>query len=231
MDPVESLCSIPIAIIGMSCRFGGDATDPQKLWELTSQGRNAWSPIPKDRFNSDAFYHSLAERAGTNHTQGAHFIKEDIGLFDASFFNLSIEAASNMDPQIRLQLENAYEAFESAGLSLKRLAGSNTGVFSGQFVRDYSDNLMRDPETLPQFYLTGNGAAMMSARISHFFDLRGPCLTMDTGCSTGLTALHQACQSIRFGEVEMALVSGSNLLLNPENFNQMTSTGFLSKEG
>lgn len=230
-DPMEACKTRPIAIIGMSCRFGGDADDPQNLWHLISQGRSAWSSTPIDRFNVNSFYHPRSERIGSNHVQGAHFIKDDIGLFDATFFNFSVEAASNMDPQVRLQLESAYEAFESGGLPIESLAGSNTAVFSGQFVRDYSDSLMRDPDILPQFYLTGNGAAMMSARIAHFFDLRGPCLTLDTGCSTGLTALHQACQSIRTGEVDMAVVSGSNLLLNPETFNQMSSTGFLSKEG
>lgn len=227
----QSPKTMPIAIVGMSCRLGGDAIGPQGLWQLVSQGRSAWSPIPQDRFNSEAFYHPESGRYGSHHVQGAHFLKEDVGLFDAQFFNFSVDVAADMDPQIRLQLESTYEAFESAGMTLDQLAGSNTAVFSGQFVRDYSDSLMRDPDTLLRFYFSGNGAAMMSARIAHFFDLRGPCLTLDTGCSSGLTALHQACRSIRCGESKMAVVTGSNLLLNPENFNQMTSTGFLSKEG
>nr|ALQ32778.1 putative polyketide synthase [Fusarium babinda] len=228
---MESPKTMPIAIIGLSCKFSGTATSPEQLWQMVAEARSGWSTFPKDRFNGDAFYHPISERLATTQVKGAHFIQEDIGLFDASFFNFSVEVAATMDPQVRLQLESAFEAFENAGLTIAALAGSDTGVFAGEFVKDYYDSLMRDPETIPRFFVTGNGVAMMSARVSHFFDLRGPCLTLDTGCSTGLTALHQACQSIRSGESKMAVVSGSNLLLNPDMFNQMSATGLLSEEG
>lgn len=55
----------PIAIIGMSCKFPGDATSPQKLWQLVAEGRSAWSEIPSGRFNQDAFYHPSHENVGT----------------------------------------------------------------------------------------------------------------------------------------------------------------------
>jgi len=84
---------------------------------------------------------------------------------------------------------------------------------------------MRDPETLPRSFLTGNGMAMMSARLSHFFDLRGSSVTVDTGCSGGLTALHLACQSIRTGEASMALVGGASIMLNPDMFIILSSLG------
>jgi len=113
----------------------------------------------------------------------------------------------------------------TAGISLERAAGSNTAVFAGSFFRDYSDGYMRDPTNLPRYYLTGNGAAMMSNRVSHFFDLRGPSVTVDTGCSTGLTALHLACQSLQTGESSVAVVGGANILLNPDNFLSMSSLG------
>lgn len=222
---------MPIAIIGMSCRLAGDATSPQKLWQLVSEARSGWSEIPKDRFNGKALYHPLPEKISTNHVRGAHFMTEDIGLFDASFFNFSVEVAATMDPQIRLQLESAFEALENAGIPIEKIAGSNTSVFGGEFVKDYHDSLMRDPETLPRFQMTGNGVAMMSARVSHFFDLRGPCLTVDTGCSTSLAALHLACQSIQSGDSKISIVGGANVLLNPDMFNQMSAHGLLSKEG
>jgi hypothetical protein len=46
----------PIAIIGISCKFAGGVTSPEKLWELCAQGGNAWSKVPKSRFNHDSFY-------------------------------------------------------------------------------------------------------------------------------------------------------------------------------
>lgn len=47
--------AMPIAIVGVGGRFPGDAANPEKLWELLSQGRSALSEVPKDRFNIDAF--------------------------------------------------------------------------------------------------------------------------------------------------------------------------------
>jgi acyl transferase domain-containing protein len=128
-----------------------------------------------------------------------------------------------MDPQVRMQLETVFEAFESAGMPIEAVAGTNTSVFAGTCFRDNQDSLMRDPSTLPRFFLTGNGMAMISNRVSHFFDLRGPSMSVDTGCSTTLTLLHLACQSLRTGDSNMSVVGGSNALLNPDMFISGTS--------
>lgn len=118
-----------------------------------------------------------------------------------------------------------------AGLTLEEISGSKTSVFGGVMYRDYTDSLSRDPETLPRYFITGNAGTMVSNRISHFFDLRGPSVTIDTACSTTLTALHLACQSLRAGESDMAIVIGANLLLNSDVFVSMSNLGFLSPDG
>jgi acyl transferase domain-containing protein len=223
--------TMPIAIVGMSCRFPGDVTSPEKLWKLCTEARSAWSEVPMERFNQSAFYHPHAEKLSTTNVRGGHFLSEDVSLFDASFFNFSSEVAATMDPQFRLQLETVFEAFESAGMSLEELAGSETSVFAGAFFRDHHDSLMRDPETLPRYFMTGNGAAMAANRISHFFDLRGPSITIDTGCSTALAALHLACQSLRTGDARISVVGGANIMLNPDMFVSMSTLGFLSPDG
>ncbi|KAK1674142.1 beta-ketoacyl synthase [Colletotrichum godetiae] len=160
-----------------------------------------------------------------SHVVGGHFLKDDVSRFDASFFNFTAEIANAMDPQIRLLLESVFESSENAGVTLQQLAGSDTSVFVGSFSRDYHDAQLRDPDTLPRTTLTGNGVAMMSNRISHFFDLRGPSITTDTGCSASLAALHLAVNSIRNGESRMAVVGASNLLLNPDPFIVMSGLG------
>lgn len=221
----------PIAIIGMSCRFAGDVNSPDKLWDLLAEGRSAWSEIPEDRFNIKGFHHPNFEKLNGTNVNGGHFLKEDIGLFDAHFFGLSAEAAATLDPQFRLQLESTYEALESAGITLQDVAGSNTSVFAGSFFRDYHESLIRDPDALPRFLLIGTGAAMASNRLSHFFDLRGPSMSLDTGCSTTLTALHQGCQSLRTGESDMSIVGGANVMVNPDMFLAMSSLTLISKDG
>ncbi|EFW99415.1 polyketide synthase [Grosmannia clavigera kw1407] len=218
--------SMPIALIGMSCRFPGDATNPEKFWKLCAEGRSAWSKIPADRFDVNAFYNPSGEQRTTTKVIGGHFLSEDIGLFDATFFNMTPEVAA-----CRLQLESVFEAFESCGVTLEKIAGSPTGVYAATFVNDYVDSLMRDPDTFPRFLLAGNGATMMANRISHFYDLRGPSLTLDTGCSSALVALNQACQSLMLGDAKMAVVAAANLAINPDIFILMTSLGVLSAEG
>ncbi|KAM0795830.1 thiolase-like protein [Usnea florida] len=171
--------SQPVAIVGIGCRFPGDATSPSKLWNLYVTGRDGCSAIPKDRFNVKSLYDVDGERVDGSHVLGGYFLKEDA-----------------MDPQIRLLLEIVYEATENAGIPIEKLAGSNTSVFSGYSGKDYHDIQAKDPETLPSLGLTGNSTMMFANRVSQFYDLQGPSMTIDTGCSSGLVALHQGCQTI-----------------------------------
>lgn len=112
-----------------------------------------------------------------------------------------------------------------AGLPLAQVAGSKTSVFVGLFVSDYKDGLLRDEDNLPRLYIPSTWSAMASNRVSHFFDLRAASMTIDTGCSSTLVALHQAIQSLKTGEADMSVVGGSNVLLNPDNFKTLSSVG------
>lgn len=110
--------SMPIAIVGMGGRFPGEATNPDKLWDMVSKGRNALSEVPKDRFNIEAFYHPSAERHGSMNVRGGNFLKEDIARFDAPFFSITAKEAHAMDPQQRLALELSYEGLENGKYSI-----------------------------------------------------------------------------------------------------------------
>ncbi|GKZ27179.1 type I Iterative Polyketide synthase (PKS) [Aspergillus brasiliensis] len=222
---------MPIAIIGMGGRFPGDASSPEKLWELVYKGRSALSEVPKDRFNVDAFYHPHHERQGTLNVRKAHFMESDISEFDAPFFSITLAEAKAMDPQQRVALECTYEAFENGGQRLEDILGSKTSCYIGCFTRDYSDMLACDRENLPLYHGTGTGSAIMSNRISWYFDLKGPSISLDTACSSSLVALHLGCQSLRTGESEMSVVGGTNLILLPDIMSAMTSLHFLSPDG
>lgn len=113
------------------------------------------------------------------------------------------------------------------GITLEQVAGSNTAVYIGVFSDDYSNMMLSDPESLPPHHVTGTGKAIFANRISYCFDLKGPSLALDTGCSASLVALHLACQSIRSGESDQAIVGGVNLILNPTT---MLSLGGLGCE-
>ena len=211
-----------IAIVGMSCRFPGGANDPEKLWSLISQGRSAWQDVPSDRFNWKSFYHPSPDINGTMNHRGGHFLDQDISAFDAAFFGIPPAEARAMDPQQRIQLETAYEALENAGFSLEQIRGSSTAVYVATFSRDYDRMMYKDTSDIPKYHMTGAGDAIVSNRISYILDLKGPSMTLDTGCSGSLVALHQACQSLRTGESSMALVGGTNLILGPDSMISMS---------
>ncbi|KAI8623341.1 reducing type I polyketide synthase [Xylariaceae sp. FL1651] len=221
----------PLAIVGMACRFAGGVTSPEKLWDFVAEGRSAWSKIPEKRFNQTTFYHPQPDKSATSDIKGGYFLEEDVGLFDPSFFNFTSDAAAAMDPQIRLLLELTFESLESAGMPLHELVGSKTSVYAGSFTKDYHDRLLADPLHVPRAFVTGNYAAMAANRISHFFDLKGPSMAVDTGCSTSLMGLHLACQSLRSGESDCAVVGGACINLNPDFFTHLSTLGSCGPDG
>ncbi|KAI0877521.1 hypothetical protein GGS24DRAFT_497862 [Hypoxylon argillaceum] len=221
----------PIALVGMACRLPGGATSPSKLWDLCTSGRDAWSTIPRDRFDASSLYDSNSEKVGRHHVRGGYFVEEDISRFDAGFFNLPADVANAMDPQVRLLLEVVYEATENAGLPLGKLSGSRTSVFAGNWGMDYRDTQTRDPELLTGPFGTCNTPSFISNRISHFYNLRGPSMSIDSACSSGLVALHEGCQSIWSGQSDMSVIGASSLILNQDLFISMTTLGFLGPNG
>jgi acyl transferase domain-containing protein len=163
-----------------------------------------------------SFHHEAREKLNTLSANGGHFLQEDVSAFDAPFFNITTQEATAMDPTARMLLEVTYEAIENAGLPIETLAGSNTSCYVGCFTRDYHEMLMRDAETAPMYAGTGTGFSLLSNRVSWFYDLRGPSMTLDTACSSSLVGLHVACQGLRSGESKIALVCGANLILSPD---------------
>nr|WNS47916.1 CapA [Capnodium sp. TTI-000886] len=211
--------SEPIAVVGSSCRFPGGASSPSKLWDLLHEPRDVLREFDQDRLNLKAFHHDNGEHHGrTNVCNKAYLIEEDTRRFDARFFNITPAEAEAMDPQQRLTLETVYESFEAAGYTLQRVQGSLTSVYLGVMTGDYHDIQVRDPETINRYHATGTATSILSNRVSYYFDLRGPSMTLDTACSSSLAALHLAVQSLRQGESSMAIAAGVNLIFDPTGY-------------
>lgn len=105
-----------------------------------------------------------------------------------------------------------------AGIPIEKLASTNTSVYTGTLNKDYHEIQSKDAEALPLCSLFGTGTATLSNRISHFFDLRGPSISIDTGDSAGIVAVHRGCQSIRSGESDMSIVGAANIFLGQDDF-------------
>jgi acyl transferase domain-containing protein len=204
----------PIAVVGSACRFPGGASSPSKLWELLKQPKDCLREFPKDRLNLEAFYNKDGEHHGaTDVCNKGYLLEEDSRVFDASFFNINPAEADSMDPQQRLTLETVYESLEAAGYTIEQMQGSLTSVYLGVMTGDYHDIQQRDIEIINRYHPTGTSKSILSNRVSYYFDLRGPSVTMDTACSSSLAALHFATQSLRSGESTTAIAVGVNLKL------------------
>ncbi|KAJ4315585.1 hypothetical protein N0V84_008295 [Fusarium piperis] len=220
-----------IAVVGIGLRFPGNASSPEDLWKVLERGESQWSEFPKDRLNIDGYYHPGGDRQGSISFRGAHFLKGDFAAFDASFFSVAAEDAKAIDPQQRILLEASYEALENAGIRKEDIDGSDTAVYVGSFVKDYEQVCLRDPDWQPQYAATGNGIAIMANRISYYFNLHGPSMTIDTGCSGSLVSVHLAAQSLRSGESSLAIAAGAGMILTPNTMMPMTALNFLSPDG
>ena len=172
----------PIAIIGMGCRLPGGVSSPEELWTLLESKGSGWKEVPADRWNKDAFYHPDATSIQAYNTKSGYFLTHDPADFDSRFFGFGSHEADVTDPQQRILLETTYEALENAGIPIESLKGSDTAVFAALFARDYDRMGYRNLETLSKFHIGGTGEAIIANRISHFFDLRGISMTIDTGC-------------------------------------------------
>lgn len=203
----------PIAVIGYAYRAPG--VGRKDLWEFLEDGKSAWSSVPPDRFNHNAYYHPDSEKPGFISSQGAHFLPDDIHAFDPSFFKISADEARSMDPQHRILLECAFEAAENAGLPLPDLLGSKTGVFAAGVDSDYNIQLAKDMPTTSKYLSVGIAQTMFANCLSHFFGLTGPSITVDAACASSAYALHLACQNILAGECSTAFVGGSKLISGP----------------
>lgn len=217
LKALEDQKTEPIAIIGMSCRFPG-ADNPELFWQHLREGVDAITEVPADRWRLDEIYDPNPNAAGKTYTRWGGFINE-VDLFDAQFFRISPREAASMDPQHRLLLQVSYEALENAGQTSADLAGSETGVFVGIMTSDYANLQIKfgDPNQIDAYTGTGQGWCFAAGRLSYGLGLHGPCMALDTACSSALVATHLACQSLRLGECDLALAGGVNLMLSPES--------------
>ncbi|WP_304364761.1 SDR family NAD(P)-dependent oxidoreductase [Brevibacillus dissolubilis] len=229
-----------IAIIGISGKYP-QANTLDEFWDNLKNGKDSVTEIPKDRWDADDYFNPDPDEASKNGQMYAKWggFLDDVDKFDPLFFNISPREAELMDPQERLFLEMAWTALEDAGYTRKHLndwvkkhKSPGVGVFSA--VTSYTYALLG----LEQFE-SGNGNAALphsspwsiANRVSYFFNFQGPSYPVDTACSSGLSAIHLACESLKRGECSVAIAGGVNLYLHPYKYLGMCQMKMLSPTG
>ncbi|WP_175410357.1 type I polyketide synthase, partial [Streptomyces sp. TRM64462] len=232
----------PIAVVGLSCRLPG-AASPEAFWDLLRTGSDAITEVPEDRWRSvfgddtldgtpgDGTSGDGAPGGGTQGMRRGGFL-DRVDTFDAAFFGIAPREAVTMDPQQRLVLELAWEALESAGIVPAALRGSRTAVFVGTLRDDYAALLYQHgARAVTQHTMAGVNRGVIANRVSYHLGLQGPSLTVDSAQSSSLVAVHLACESLRAGESDAAVVAGVNLNILAEGAVTEERFGGLSPDG
>lgn len=231
LEELAARLNQPIAIVGMACRVPG-ASSVEGLWQLLSEGRDAVSTVPADRWSCEEYY---APEPGTpyktNSRQAGYL--PDVRRFDARFFGISPREAQQMDPQQRLLLEVSYEALEHSLLPATMLRGEPVGVFVGISSSEYAVMTFGASRRASQdaYSITGTSMNGAAGRLAYFYGFNGPALAIDTACSSSLVAIYQAARSLIAGECHTALAAGVNCLLTPQPSIALAQNRVLSPSG
>ncbi|EFE31625.1 polyketide synthase, putative [Trichophyton benhamiae CBS 112371] len=229
-DAIPCNGQIPIAICGMACRLPGGLTTPEEFWNFLLAKKDGRCRVPESRYNINSYYSDI-KQPGTVSTEYGYFLDQntDIAALDMSFFTMTRTEVERADPQQRLMLEVAREAFEDAGVTNWR--GKTIGTYIGNFGEDWLEMLGKETQPWGIHRISGSGDFVVANRLSYEFDLQGPSMTIRTACSSALVALNEACAAISRGDCESALVGGVNLILAPGMSMAMQEQGVLSKDG
>ncbi|WP_437811934.1 type I polyketide synthase [Sorangium sp. So ce1078] len=214
---------LEIAIIGMAGRFPG-ARDVATFWQNLCAGVESVSILTDEELLAAGVDPALIARP---EYVRARAVLDDIEMFDAELFGFTPREAAALDPQHRLFLECAWEAFENAGIDPER-AGGPVGVYAGSSLSGYLAHLFPDG---PRLQSAADIAALLAldkdfltTRVSYKLNLEGPSVAVQTACSTSLVAVHLACQALLGGECDLALAGGASVSVPQKS-------GYLYQEG
>jgi polyketide synthase PksL len=218
-----------IAVIGVAGRYP-HAETMDEFWQILSQGKHCFEPIPKDRWDHDAIYSSDSDELGKTTIQNGSFL-QDIDKFDPRYFNISQREAELMSPEVRMFLQVGVEAFEDAGYSkehMQRTIDGDVGVLVGTMSNHYGlygfQNMLAGGSRS-----SGSYTGTLPNMLSYFYGFSGPSIFMDTMCSASSTCIDQAVHMLRSKQCKMVLAGGVNLLLHPYNFISSSQEHFTTK--
>ncbi|RPK79151.1 Polyketide synthase PksM [Streptomyces sp. ADI98-12] len=213
-----------IAVVGIAAHFPG-APDHATFWRNLVGGVDSVTEVPPSRWDADRFWHP-APQPGRTVSKWGGFL-DGIEDFDPDFFRLDPAGAAHVDPLVRQFLEAGAECLADAGLTPAEVAGRRVGVFAGARAANFGAH----HAAATTHSISGMAQNFIAAHLSHYLDVRGPAVVVDSACSSALVAVHLAAQSLRTGESDLVIVGGVEILLDEVPFVGMSGAGALSPSG
>ena len=225
----------PIAIVGLSGRYP-EAVDLDAYWNNLRDGKDCIIEVPAHRWDWKTYFSDDRTQGGHHYSKWGGFIA-GVDEFDPLFFNISPKEAKLIDPQERLFLQHAWMAIEDAGYTRAALQVAQTsdlagqvGVYVGVMYTEYQ-LFGADASARGQRLGIAGSAASIANRVSYAFNLHGPSVTLDTMCSSSLTAIHFACQDLKSGRTTLAIAGGVNVSIHPNKYLVLSAGQFISGDG
>lgn len=220
----------PVVVVGMAVEAPGGVSDVDDYWTLLTEQREALTPFPEDRGWSLRTLFDGSQRDGFAKIHNLGGFLTDAGSFDPEFFGISRREAIAMDPQQRVALRVSWRALESAHINPDDLAGHDVGCYVGASDMRYGPN-MDEFSHHSGHLITGTSLGVISGRIAYTLGLAGPAMTVDTSCSSALSAFHVAVQALRSGDCDLALAGGVCVMGSPGYFVEFSKQHALSEDG
>jgi mycobactin polyketide synthetase MbtC len=220
----------PIVVVGMAVETPGGVDTADGYWELLASGREALGPFPTDRGWAVPELLAGSRREGFKRIHNRGGFLSGAALFDPAFFGISPREAVAMDPQQRVALRVSWRALENAGINPDDLAGRDVGCYIGASGTGYGPDLAEYSD-LSGHLITGTSLGVISGRIAYLLGLDGPALTVDTSCSSALTAFHTAVGALLADDCSMALAGGVCVMGSPGYFVEFSKQHALSDDG
>lgn len=220
----------PIVIVGMAVEAPGGVTDADGYWALLCEEREALAPFPDDRGWAVRSLLDGSRREGFKRIRNAGGFLTTAAEFDPEFFGISPREATAMDPQQRVALRVAWRALENATINPDDLAGHDVGVYVGAADMGYGPE-MSEFSYHSGHLITGTSIGVISGRIAYALGLAGPAMTVDTSCSSALSAFHLAVGALRSGDCDLALAGGVCVMGTPGYFVEFSKQQALSDDG
>jgi polyketide synthase PksL len=225
----------PIAIVGLSGRYP-ESVDVAAYWENLRDGKDCITEVPKERWDWREYFSDDRAEAGRHYSKWGGFIS-GVDEFDPLFFNISPVDAEIIDPQERLFLQHAWMAMEDAGYTRSSLQirseddlPGQVGVYAGVMYNEYQLFGAEASARGKRMALPGSTASIAN-RVSYALNLHGPSVTLDTMCSSSLTAIHFACLDLKLGRTSMAIAGGVNVTIHPNKYLVLSGGQFISSDG